>query len=82
MASVAGILEHVVFLLQDKKIPFEVKFYGPEEGFDEAQIIVKFTGRFLHIVKRSSRVAYYIADKGKKRRVISKQELLKLVRNL
>jgi len=82
MASVAGILEHAIFLLQEKGIPFELKILGEENGFPKQRIMVRFEDRFLYIVRNSQRVSYYLAEKGEKKHVISKEEFMTILKTL
>ena len=77
--TVSGILEHIIFTLREKNIKYEMKIHGKENGLQE-QIIIGFTDVFIYIKKHPQRVTYYIAEKGKKERQISKKQLLKKIK--
>ncbi len=82
--TVPGILEHVLFELKEKGIENELKVLGKENGFQAQQIIlrIKEEGLFLYITKHETRVTYSISEEGKKRKRISKEDLLKKMKGL
>ncbi len=81
---ITGVLEHIIFELKEKKIKYELKELGMENGFQEQQIILKIKEKelFVYIVKHDKKVTYAISVKGKKRKSISKITLLEKIKGL
>ncbi len=77
-----GILEHIIFLLEEKSIKYELNVIGLKNGFDKNCIIIKFNGSFIHIVKRLERVSYKYGIMGERMSRISKESLIELVQKL
>ncbi len=81
---VTGVLEHVIFELKKKKIKYELKELGMENGFPEQQIILRIEEKelFVYIVKHEKKVTYSISEKGQKRKNVSKLTLLEKIKGL
>ncbi len=75
---ISGVLEHIIFALRERNIPYTLKTLGKENGFPE-QIIVRFGDVFVFIMKNKNRITYYLAEEHQKKRSISKDELLKRI---
>ena len=78
---ISGVLEHIIFALREREVPYTLKTLGKENGFPE-QIIVRFGDVFVFIMKNKKRITYYLAEEKQKRRSISKEELLRRVTEL
>lgn len=76
---ISGVLEHIIFVLEEKNISYTLKTLGRENGFPP-QIIVRFENVFIYIMKHQKRITYYIAEGNQKKRSISKNKLLKTIK--
>ena len=83
--KISGVLEHIIFALDEKGITYTQNKLGEENGF-QRQIILKINYNkekiFIYIIKNEKRLAYYIQEPSIPKVSISKIELLEKIKNL
>ena len=79
--NISGVLEHIIFKLLEKKIPFKWNTFTKVDGFEEDQIRIQVENTFIYCVNHTSRVTYYIkTEKDNERKYISRAKLLEYVK--
>jgi hypothetical protein len=83
--KITGVLEHIIFALEEKSIDYTMNKLGEQNGF-QRQIILKINYNkeqiFIYIIKYERRLAYYIQEPGIPKTNISKIKLLEKIKNL
>jgi len=83
--KITGVLEHIIFALEEKSINYTMNKLGEQNGF-QRQIILKINYNkeqiFIYIIKHERRFAYYIQEPDIPKTSISKIKLLEKIKNL
>jgi hypothetical protein len=83
MGMILGVLEHLIFKLNEKQIKFELKILNPPEMKDPTILLQLEQDRYIYIIQKKERVSYYLRKaRNKKRKSISKGYLLKYIETL